>query len=285
MSGLCCLGRCVRPMVALVVFTLQALALAAPAGAAAGGVPGDPSQPSAWPSLEEQLQADHVAPESALARLISENQELGLLRPAEAGDGLGLPPWLRVLWHKHHPSGPYPPGDPTGGYPRLLRDLHRWMVGHQDLQAGKEPAAETAAPVARSASESGEVRISGAQTLPRGGATIRVNRWNPQQIIAASQNPYNGATVQYYSADGGATWGPGNGGSYYQFNVDPAVDWTSDGTDQHPQFQPRPGARQQRHAVAGRQRHRHHPGLRRHHRHRRPGPRCERLLPVAAAGV
>ena len=77
------------------------------------------------------------------------------------------------------------------------------------------------------------VRTSGAQTVPRSESDIRINFWNPTQIIAASNNiGGSGQQAQYYSTNGGATWGQSflplvTGDS---FHSDPTVDWTSDGT-------------------------------------------------------
>jgi hypothetical protein len=95
-----------------------------------------PAKNPGWPSLEEQLSAAKVVRGSALEQLIRENQDFRLLRPEEAGDKLGLPPWLRVYWRKHHPKGVYSADDPTGGYPRVLKNLYGWMVLHQDLPSG-----------------------------------------------------------------------------------------------------------------------------------------------------
>jgi hypothetical protein len=47
-----------------------------------------------------------------------------------------LPVWLRVYWRKRHPEGAYSANDPTGGYPRVLKNLYAWMVLHQDLPSG-----------------------------------------------------------------------------------------------------------------------------------------------------
>jgi hypothetical protein len=58
-----------------------------------------------WPSLEEQLQAANVTPSSALDQFIRANQAFEMLRPEEATDRLGLPPWIRVYWRKQHPDG------------------------------------------------------------------------------------------------------------------------------------------------------------------------------------
>src|SRR5215213_4292875 len=95
------------------------------------------AQKPAWPSLKEQLAEDGVEPGSALAKLIAANQEFDqMLRPEEAADRLPIPPWLRVYWHKQHPDFEVRPGDPTGGYPFVLKEIAEWMVHHQDLRPG-----------------------------------------------------------------------------------------------------------------------------------------------------
>ncbi|HXM54041.1 MAG TPA: hypothetical protein VOB72_01535 [Candidatus Dormibacteraeota bacterium] len=88
-----------------------------------------------WPTIEEQLASDGIRRGTALERLVREHQDFDLLRPEEAHDRIGLPPWLRVYWRRQHPDSAHRTGDPTGGYPRALRTLHRWMVAHQDLPA------------------------------------------------------------------------------------------------------------------------------------------------------
>jgi hypothetical protein len=75
---------------------------------------------SAWPPVEEKLDQDHMPQGSALERLIREHQDFGLLRPEEAADRIGVPPWLRVYWRKQHPQLGHRPDDPTGGYLRAL---------------------------------------------------------------------------------------------------------------------------------------------------------------------
>ncbi len=182
------------------------------------------------PPLAEQLRADAVQPRSALAALIAANQDFSLLRPEEAKDNLRIPLWLRVYWRKAHPEGVYSASDPAGGYPRVLKEVHAWMVSHQDLVPG--PGESDSFP-ASEATVSGEQRISGAQASPRSQSDIRVNYWDPMKIIAASNNVLaGGAQAQFHSANGGTTWGqanlpliPGD-----DFHSDPAVDWTSDGT-------------------------------------------------------
>jgi hypothetical protein len=186
-----------------------------------------------WPSLAEQLQADAVRPGSALEGLIAANQDFSLLREDEAKDNLRIPLWLRVLWRKAHPEGVYSADDPTGGYPRALQDAHLWLMTHQDLVPG--PAEKDAEPGAasRAAVVSGEQRISGSQSVPRSQSDIRVNYWDPMKILSASNNIVaSGAQAQYFSVDGGTSWGqtlltlqPGDA-----FHSEPAVDWTSDGT-------------------------------------------------------
>jgi hypothetical protein len=91
------------------------------------------SRQSKWPSLEEQLAESKVIHGSALERLIRENQDFTILRPEEAHDQLGLPPWLRVYWRKLHPDADY--SGPGGGYPLVLHKLYEWMIEHQDLPA------------------------------------------------------------------------------------------------------------------------------------------------------
>ncbi len=185
-----------------------------------------------WPNLTAQLSHDHVLPGSALERLIAANQDFSLLRPEEAKDQLRIPLWLRVIWRKAHPEGNYSPKDPTGGYPLVLNEVHEWMLSHQNLESGTPgPAAVQT----RAASESGEERISGAQSSPRSESDIRVNFFDPTKIISASNNiSGSGGQSMFFSTNSGATWGQtslavqtGLGDS---FHSDPTVEWTSDGT-------------------------------------------------------
>lgn len=88
-----------------------------------------------WPSFEQQLAAANVTPGSALERLIRDNQDFHLLRPEEAHDNLGHPPWLRVYWRKAHPEGHYSADDPSGGYPLNLKRILGWMLAHHDLRS------------------------------------------------------------------------------------------------------------------------------------------------------
>jgi hypothetical protein len=89
---------------------------------------------SIWPTVDEQLSAAKVISGSALERLIRDNQDVRILRPEEAHDHLGLPPWLRVYWRKAHPEGKYSSSDPSGGYPRVLKRYYAWMLSHQNLR-------------------------------------------------------------------------------------------------------------------------------------------------------
>jgi hypothetical protein len=85
-----------------------------------------------WPALDDQI--PRSARGSALERLIRDNQDFHLLRPEEATDRIGVPPWLRVYFRKGHPELDYRAGDPTGGYPLLLRNVYSWMLSHPDLK-------------------------------------------------------------------------------------------------------------------------------------------------------
>ncbi|MEO6192511.1 MAG: right-handed parallel beta-helix repeat-containing protein [Thermoanaerobaculia bacterium] len=182
-----------------------------------------------WPSVGEQLQRDHVQPGSALERLIQSNQDFQLLRADEASDGLRIPPWLRVFWRKAHPEVAFSANDPSGGYPLILNEIYEWMLSHQDLVAGPlAPKAE----FGKSVTLSSNLRISGLQTAPRSESDIRINFWNPSKVIAAANDiETSGRQAQFYSSDGGTTWGqtqlPLINGAL--FEGDPAVDWTSDG--------------------------------------------------------
>jgi hypothetical protein len=120
------------------------------------------SRRSVWPSLEEQLAVAKVIHGSALERLVADNQEFEMLRPEEAHDRLGVPPWLRVHWRKQHPDGDYSGASPSGGYPHLLPDIFEWMVAHQDL-GGR--ASESSPPAPGGASRK---RPGGGKRAPHG---------------------------------------------------------------------------------------------------------------------
>jgi hypothetical protein len=79
---------------------------------------------------------------------------------------------------------------------------------------------------------SSNVRISGSQTSARSESDVRFNPSNLSQIIAASNNLSFDGQAQFYSSDGGDTWGQSSlsqaPGDDYQ--SDPGADWTSDGT-------------------------------------------------------
>ena len=208
---------------------------------AASAVFAAPSQAS-WPSPDQQLKASRVQPGSALEKLILNNQDFGMLRAEEANDKIPVPLWLRVHWRKDHPEVDYSASDPTGGYPLVLKEMAEWMRLHQDLVAtgaddprapGLEDFDAEEKGLGEKATVGTNVRTSGAQTVPRSESDIRINFWNPAQVIAASNNiGGTGQQAQYYSSNSGATWGQSflplvTGDS---FHSDPTVDWTSDGT-------------------------------------------------------
>lgn len=183
-----------------------------------------------WPTLESQLAKDRVTPGSALDQLIRANQDFAMLRPEESRDQLPVPAWLRVHWRKAHPGLVYSADDPMGGYPHVLKEVHEWMLAHQDLQPG-EP--EPDVPPSPDTTAGPNVRVSGSQTSPRAESDVRIDFWNPSRVIGAANNlGGSGLQAQYWSTDGGATWGqttlPLASGD--AFHSDPTVDWTSDGT-------------------------------------------------------
>ncbi|HEV2845282.1 MAG TPA: hypothetical protein VG477_10585, partial [Thermoanaerobaculia bacterium] len=190
---------------------------------------------SSWPTLADQLRADAVTPRSALEALIAANQDFSLLRPEEARDKIRIPLWLRVLWRRAHPEMVYSADDPTGGYPLVLKEVHEWMSHHQDLRPGlPERDTESGGEASgKSGAVSGEMRISGLQTAPRSESDIRVNYWDPMKIVGGSNNiSGSGAQAQFYSTDGGVTWGQTTLPLLIAdaFHSDPTVDWPSDGT-------------------------------------------------------
>ena len=219
------------------------------AGSAAALPPGSAER---QPTLEAQLKRAGARPGTAFERLIRANQDFSVLREDERHDNGKVPPWMKIIWRKAHPEGNYSADDPTGGYPFVLKEVVEWMQSHQDLRPGLpeanlpagyenppdgigewESPGESFSVAALATSIGTNYRISGAQSSARSESDIRVNYWNPSQIIGASNNiSGSGFQAQFYSLDGGATWGqttlPGYSGD--AFNSDPTVDWTSDGT-------------------------------------------------------
>ncbi len=204
------------------------------------------------PTLAEQLKKAGAQPGTAFERLIRENQDFSILRPDEREDTGRVPPWLKVIWRKANPDGHYTAEDPTGGYPFVLKEVVEWMQSHQDLRPGLPDAnfeagyenppdgigewdgeSEDYRVSALATSIGTNYRISGAQSSSRSESDIRINYWNPNQIIGASNNiSGSGFQAQFYSLDGGTTWGQTTLPAYSTdaFNSDPTVDWTSDGT-------------------------------------------------------
>jgi len=186
-----------------------------------------------WPSVRQQLQQDKVKTGSALEQLIRANQDFQLLSEREAKDNIRVPAWLRVLFHKNNPDFVYNFKDPAGGYPHALKEIHEWMLTHQDLQIGQPDVGYTPEGDLDRASVTGEKRISGSASNSRSESDIRLNPWNTSKVISASNNiGGSGTQAQYYSTDGGLTWGLSflslqTGDS---FHSDPTVDWTSDST-------------------------------------------------------
>jgi hypothetical protein len=87
-----------------------------------------------WPSVEEQLAAAKAIRGSAFEKFILLNQDFELLRAGETqGDGIGLPPWLRVYWRKQHPDESNAPAGPAGDYPESLNRTQEWMERNQEL--------------------------------------------------------------------------------------------------------------------------------------------------------
>jgi hypothetical protein len=216
-------------------FLLSACA-ALTAGILTAGIAAAGTAKATWPSLQSQLAQDRVPAGSPLAKLIAANQDFQLLRPEEAYDKIAVPAWLRVLWHKEHPDMRYVPGDGSGGYPLVLKEVHEWMASHPSLQPGSpdRSAPDKKKPTGGPKPTPGpDYSISGVQVSPRSESDIRVNFWDPSRIVGSSNNLHGGGTLAMFSsADGGATWTQTVLPRDIQeaFQSDPAVDWTSDGT-------------------------------------------------------
>jgi hypothetical protein len=184
-----------------------------------------------WPTLKTQIQKAEAPAGSALEKLIRANQDFSLLRAEEAYDKIRIPLWLRVNWRKAHPEGNYLATDPTGGYPLVLKEVAEWMEKHPDLRPGRPEPDIAPRPVKTSGGTN--LRVSGSATVSRSESDIRVNYWNTQKIIGASNNiGGSGQQAQFFSSDGGATWGQTSLALQTgdAFHSDPTVDWTSDGT-------------------------------------------------------
>jgi hypothetical protein len=95
-----------------------------------------------WPTLDEQLVVGKVVRDTPLHQFILENQDFSLLRPEEATDGIGLPPWIRVYWRRLHPEAEFSADDPTGGYPLSLKEVYHAMLRDQEWPA-RVPRPET----------------------------------------------------------------------------------------------------------------------------------------------
>jgi hypothetical protein len=208
----------------LLILSFAVLTQARPAAAGSDG------KIRQWPTVEQQLAKDRIRPGSNLEGLVYANQDFEMLRPGEMNDKIGIPAWLRVWWRKAHPELTYAADDPTGGYPRVLNEVHEWMLHHQDLL---ESISEVdLGPIAERSTAGTNVRASGAQTSPRSESDIRINFNNPNQVIAASNAIVSGGhQAMFYSSNGGSTWGqttlPFTTGD--AFHSDPTVDWRSTG--------------------------------------------------------
>jgi hypothetical protein len=83
-------------------------------------------------TVAEQIKNTGAPANSALAKLISENQDTGLLHPDELNDDYPTPLWLRVLWRKQHPEIPMPAKNPGAAYPEILSQIYKRMVANPD---------------------------------------------------------------------------------------------------------------------------------------------------------
>jgi hypothetical protein len=94
------------------------------------------------PSVAEQVRKTGAPENSALAKLIRENQDFELLHPEELADAYPIPLWLRVAWRKQHPEIPMPAKNPGAAYPEILSQILKRMVAnpHQAWGPNAKPA-------------------------------------------------------------------------------------------------------------------------------------------------
>jgi hypothetical protein len=171
---------------------------------------------------------------TALARLIAEvsghRAEMALAAAPLAQGKLHVPTWLLAHYRRNHSEMRKFAAqlDPTGGYPLALEALYEWMLRHQDLQPSPPPPFRAA--VAPTVGPN--LQISGTSDAPRSESDIRINYNNPPQIIAASNDIGIFHQAQFFSSDGGDSWGQTSLPllSSDSLHSDPTVDWTSDGT-------------------------------------------------------
>ena len=103
------------------------------------------------PSVAEQIKKTGAPENSALAKLIRENQDFEVLHPEELADSYPLPLWLRVAWRKQHPEIAMPAKNPGAAYPEVLSQILKRMVAFPDKPwgaSGKPAAPGTPAPAA-----------------------------------------------------------------------------------------------------------------------------------------
>ena len=99
-----------------------------------------------------------------------------------------------------------PPGPPPGPPRRQLPGGLRQPPGRGRGMGPRRAKTSTVSALATSIGTN--YRISGAQSSARSESDIRINYWNPNQIIGASNNiSGSGFQAQFYSLDGGTTWG------------------------------------------------------------------------------
>jgi hypothetical protein len=183
-----------------------------------------------------------IKPGSALAALVKEVEkhematDVAARKAAAVATGrrrkIDIEDWLKAHYLRNHPQARIAavaaPNDPTEGFPLALESLQNWMLRHQDLRPDAPPQAAAKAKVGVGKN----LRISGNNTTPRSESDIRINFADPKMIIAGSNNLGESRQAQFFSDDGGASWGqttlpllPGD-----SLHSDPTVDWTSDGT-------------------------------------------------------
>ena len=187
-----------------------------------------------WPTLKQQLEEDRVVPGSALERLIAENQDFRLLRPEEAHDQIRGARSGCASSGARRTRTEYSRRRSDRRLSAVLKEIHEWMLTHQDLLPGLAGAGRRRRSQATDRPSAPTCGSPARQTSPRSESDIRINYWNPQQDHRRleqhrRQRPAGAVLLdRRRRAPGGRR--PCRSSTGDAFHSDPTVDWTSDGT-------------------------------------------------------
>jgi hypothetical protein len=207
------------------------LAMATTSGAAEQG-PLTREQERALRARYPQVWEITVPAGTALARLKSRYEpRLQRIPTRDLEDQAPYPPWFRAFLRDQFR------GLPTAGpyqYPRVAAQILEWMVAHPALKSPPPSPPRSAAAEAATRAVVVGTNINITNIDERNSESfIAIDYSNPQFLIAGSNNiSGSGRQKQFASSNGGATWSKTelSLATGTQFQSDPAVAWTTDGT-------------------------------------------------------